>query len=228
MARLPRLALGGLPHLVVQRGHNGQAVFADDEDRQAFLAALREATQQHQVAVHAYALLDHEVWLVLTPPTPESLSRAMQALGRRYVAGFNHRHGRSGTLWDGRFRATVVDPATHLLPALLFVDTLAVRRGQSEAVAWSSAPHHLGERRDALVSNSGAYWALGNTPFERESAWRRRLEEGLGEAASRQLEQAARKGWALGSESFLAEWSPTSTRPLVARRRGRPPRTPAA
>lgn len=225
MARLPRLAIGGLPHLVVQRGHNGAPVFIDDADRRSFLAALREVALLQRVAVHGHALLTGEVWLLVTPEQAEGLSRMMQALGRRYVAGFNARHGRSGTLWDGRFRAALVDPQTEALPALLFIETLAQQRGASD---WSSLPHHLGHLRDPLVSPAPFYWALGNTPFERESVWRRRLEEGLSSIEMQRLEEGARKGWALGSPGFLAQWAQTSARPLVPRPRGRPRKTPAA
>ena len=219
MARLPRLAIGGLPHLVVQRGHNGAPVFIDDEDRRRFLAALREVALLQRVAVHGYVLLTGEVWLLVTPEQGEGLSRMMQALGRRYVAGFNARHGRSGTLWDGRFRAAPLDAASEALPALLFIETLAQQRGAGD---WSSLPHHLGRARDPLLSAAPFYWALGNTPFDRESVWRRQLEEGLPVDHAQRLEQAARKGWALGSPAFLAQWAQTSERPLVPRPRGRP------
>src|SRR5437764_337892 len=114
MARLPRLAIAGLPHLVIQRGHNGQIVFADAVDRASYRAALREAAGKAGVAIHAYALLDAQVRMLVTPESPQALSSLMQSVGRRYTAGFNRRHGRSGTLWDGRFRATVIDAPTYL------------------------------------------------------------------------------------------------------------------
>src|SRR4051812_44101020 len=122
MARLPRLVVPGLPHCVIQRGHNGQTVAADDTDRQAYLRALRDAAATNGVAVHAYALGDDEVQLLVTPSAAPSLSQMMQALGRRYVSAYNARHGRSGTLWDGRFRAAVVEPGAWMLLALRWVD----------------------------------------------------------------------------------------------------------
>ena len=98
MARLPRLAVAGLPHLVALYGHNGQAVFVDDEDRRLFLAALRESALLQRVAVQAYVLLDDHVHLLLTPATAGALGALMQGLGRRYGAAFNRRHGRSEAL----------------------------------------------------------------------------------------------------------------------------------
>src|SRR5687768_14980155 len=114
MARLPRLCVPGWPHLVVQQGHNREPAFRDDTDRALFRRMLQEAAVQHAVQVHAYGLMDSEVRLLLTPAAAEGLSGMMQAIGRRYVASFNRRHGRSGALWDGRFRGTVVEPQQHL------------------------------------------------------------------------------------------------------------------
>ncbi|MGL6108863.1 MAG: transposase, partial [Rubrivivax sp.] len=182
MARLRRLVLPGQVHHLVQRGHNRQAVFIDDEDRRQYLAALNEAAHANAVALHAYALLDHEVQLLLRPPTEAALSRMMQALGRRYVAGFNRRHGRSGTLWEGRFRAGVVQEGVHTLQSLLLIDTLAARHVQAQSPqrgAWSSAPHRLGQHRDPLVTDPPEFWRLGNTPFEREAAYGAMLVQGL-------------------------------------------------
>jgi len=230
MARLRRLAVGGVPHLVVQRGHDGKTVFADDVDRQAYLRALAEVMRGHGVALYGYALLDAEVWLVVQPDAAGGLSRAMQALGRRFVAAVNRRHGRSGTLWDGRFRAAVVDASTQLADVLVHVETKPVDAGLAAAPAqwsWSSAAHHVGRLRDPLLADPPCLWALGNTPFEREMAWRRRLDAGLPPARRRAIDDAARHGWALGPPQFLAEIEQQAGRPAARRRRGRPPRARA-
>jgi len=149
----------------------------------------------------------------------------VQAIGRRYVAGFNRRHGGAGTLWAGRFRTTVVQPGEAMRQATLAVDLQPVRSAVVEVAAehpWSSARHHLGIARDPLVGVGAAYWALGNTPFEREAAYRLLLEEGLTEALWRRLDDAVRKGWALGDAAFVAELGKQIDRPLAPRPRGRP------
>ena len=112
MARLPRLAVGGALHHVMQRGHDGHPVFRDDADRRLFLSLLSDAARAEAVAVHAYALLDSEIHLLATPAQAANLGRLMQAVGRRYVSAFNRRHQRRGTLWDGRFRSSLIDPAS--------------------------------------------------------------------------------------------------------------------
>lgn len=227
MARLPRLAVAGWPHHLVQRAHPGQALVLDDTDRLAWQRALREAAVGAGVAVHAYVLLDDRFQLVATPEGPASLSQMMQGLGRRYVADFNRRHARAGGLWAGRFRATVLEPERHLLPAMVHVERLPADGGLVRDPAdhpWSSCAHHLGRRRDPLVAEPAPYWALGNTPFDREAAWRRLLEEGLPAADRDRLEQATHLGWALGSEAFLKRLAGEGIRPLAPRPRGRPRR----
>lgn len=225
MARLPRLVVPGLAHHVVQRAHSAQPPFVDDADRRDYLAALDEAARARGVALLAYTLLADGVHLLLVPPDPGALGAAMQALGRRYVAGFRRRHGGSGTLWDGRFRAGVCEPGAHTLDVLRLIDTLAVRRGLApspEMSPWSSAPHRLGRVRDRLLAEPAEVWALGNTPFEREAAYGRLLARGLDAAVEQRLERAARQGWAVGSDAFLASLAESAGRPVQPRRRGRP------
>jgi putative transposase len=218
MARLPRLALAGELHHVGLRGHNGAPAFIDDADRRAFLDMLRLAAHEQGVAIHAYALLDAEVHLLATPARRESLGRLMQSLGRRYVAAFNRRHGRRGTLWEGRFRSSVLDAAAWLLDATLFIEGLAPQ--------WSSAPHHLGRRRDPLLTEHEAYWKLGNTPFDRESAHALLLSTGVLPARAQALAAALSQGRVLGDGAFLAKAASRTTRPLIQRPRGRPKTVP--
>lgn len=218
MARLPRLVVSGQAHLIIQRGHSGAAVFADDLDRASYLAALRETAASEQVQVHAYALLRAEVQLLVTPAEPGALSRLMQALGRRYVATHNRRHGRSGTLWDGRFRCGVVEPGATRLQALCLVD------GAPAESRFTSAPHRLGGPRDALLIDPPEYWHLGNTPFEREAVYRTLLEAGVAPVMASLLRSAALGGWAAGSAEFRAGLAATASRPAQPRPRGRPRR----
>jgi putative transposase len=227
MARLPRLCAPAWPHIVVQTAHRGQPAFRDDTDRRHFLDALAAAAAACGLTVHAYGLQDTEFRLLVTPATAESLSLAMQALGRRYGAGFNRRHGHAGSLWEGRFRATVIEPERHLLDAMLFVEGGSAAAGDgTEAVqgAWSSAAHHLGKVRDTMVSSHLQYWALGNTPFEREAAYERLRRVGLTVRRRDEIAAAIRSGWPMGSDRFLESLAGQTDRRLTPLRRGRPPR----
>jgi len=223
MSRLPRLVVTGLPHLIIQRGLQSQSLFADDRDRDELLVILGEAARACRVAVHAYVLLDSEVQLVATPADAMAMSRFMQSIGRRYVSGFNRRHHRSGTLWQGRYRATVIEPETHLLACMRFVETRPLLVGAAPAdYTWSSARHHLGRGVSSLVTEHPLYWQLGNTPFDREARYRAQLEQmpTMGEAA--EIENAALKGWALGSERFMRELEQLTPRRVRPLGRGRP------
>lgn len=225
MARLSRLAVAGQAHLAVLRGLPNQPLCLDDEDRRRYLAALRDAAAQQRCAVHAHVLCNDQALLLLTPEAGESLSRLVQELGRRYVAGFNRRHDRRGPLWHGRFRATIVQPGVTSLEAMLFIDLCPVRAGlvaTADEYPWSSARHHLGQVRDPVVTDNAAYWQLGNTPFDRELAYRRCLEDGLPAARTLQFVEAGHKGWALGDAGFLARLAELAGRPVRPRPRGRP------
>jgi putative transposase len=221
MARLPRLVLAGQAHAVAQRGLRGQPVFVDAQDRAAYIAALREAAAAEQVQVHAWALLDDEALLLLTPTQPAGLGRMVQALGRRYVSAYNRRHGRSGTLWDGRFRCAVVEPGAPRLAALRWID------GQSAEPGLTSASLRLGAPRDGLLVDPPELWSLGNTPFEREAAYGALLSQGLPAAVAEPLRRAVQGGWVAGSAAFAATVAEATARPAQPRRRGRPPRTNA-
>lgn len=227
MARLPRLAASGFVHLVTQRGNGGQALCADDADRELFVQLLGESAAAQRVAIHAWALVDADFLMLATPGDSTGLSRMMQSLGRRYVAAFNRRHGRSGALWGGRFRATAVEAETLLLPCMAYVELAPVRAGVAhgaERHRWSSARHHLGLAPDARVTDHALYWALGNTPFEREAAHRELLDRGLGEGQLQGIAAAAAKGWALGSPAFAMSLAERAGRRVLPARRGRPPK----
>jgi putative transposase len=227
MARLPRLSLAGVAHLVLLRGHSGESVFRDDEDRKAFLEALHGAFEREHVALHAYALPIDRVWLLCTPAQDRGLSRAVQSLGRRYGAAFNRRHLRSGSLWDGRYRSTVVEPGHTLLATMQFVDQLPTDQTPAEGTGphpsfWSSARQHLGFDGPVQLNDTAEYWALGNTPFDRAAAYRALLNESASASQAERIVAAAQKGWALGSSAFVEALQLRTERPLLPRRRGRP------
>lgn len=213
MARLPRLVLPGQAHLVVQRGQGVRPVFVDDVDRRTYVDALHAAAAAESIAVHAFALGEDEVMLLVTPPDRRSLSRFVQTLGRRYVSAYNRRHHQRGTLWDGRFRCGVVEAGAPRLAALRLVDG---------AGGMTSASHRSGGERHLLLTEIPEYWTLGNTPFDREAAYRTLLVQGLTGHEAAALRGAALGGWALGSPAFVREAAAGTSRPLQPRPRGRP------
>jgi putative transposase len=223
--------VAGEAHVVLQRGHDGSAVFLDDADRSRYLLSLRQAMARFALAVHAYVMSDDCVYLLATPQNPGALGRAMQATGRRYSQGFNRKHSRTGTLWDGRFRSTVVEGGASLLEAMVFIDQLPVRAGVVESARhhrWSSACHHLGIANDPLLTDCADYWNLGNTPFDRAVAYGRLLDEPQSVEQTARIAAAVEKGWALGSSAFLMRLQKLIDRPVAPRPRGRPRSNKAA
>lgn len=228
MARLKRLVVPRVPHHVSQRAVAGGVAFVDASDRQAFVSALRSCSAEHGVAVLAYALLDHQVQLMLIPDRAESLGRMMQSLTRQYVGPFNRKHARTGALWQSRFSSAPVQSATHLLNCVIYVEQAPQRAGFQGAAfeyPWSSACHHAGlcsEGWLAAMPADSAYWKLGNTPFERDAAYRRLLELMLPVTDIQKIETTVFKGWALGSDSFLADIGASMGRRSAPAPRGRP------
>jgi putative transposase len=221
MARLSRLVVAGHPHLVMQRGHNRQPVFLNAEDQRLYLEALREAARVHAVSIHAYGLRASQALLLATPTTADGLSKMMQALGRRYVGSFNRRHGRVGTLWEGRFRATVIESAAWFQKCLVFVESPSNDMEPGLIASRSSAPHHLGKLNDPLIWEHADFWILGNTPFEREAAYKLLLEEGIDRDAHSAIAQAVEQGWPLGDQQFVTRLGQHITRRLAPLKRGR-------
>jgi putative transposase len=171
--------------------------------------------------------MDNHVHLLATPTSESALSRMMQDLGRRYVGWFNHQHGRTGTLWEGRFRAQLVDADRWLLNCLRYIELNPVRAGLVSNLhdwPWSSLLHHLGLRQDAMVTDHPAFWALGNTPFEREAAYARWLEDGIPAPELERITQTLMRGQTLGEAPFLSSLGEQLGRNLKPAKRGRPAR----
>jgi putative transposase len=225
MARLPRLVVADQPHHVIQHGIDRQAIFRDTRDFLVFLACLQDATRRFNVALHAYVLMSNHVHLLASPSDQTGLARMMQWVGRQYVPYFNHKYGRVGTLWQGRFKATVIDAERYFMICSRYIEMNPVRAGLVAAPAdypWSSYAHHAGIKPDGLVSDHSLYWSLGNTPFEREAAYKYLTEQGLTSNDVSALTEATLKGWALGSDQFRRGLEIEFERRVSPARRGRP------
>lgn len=231
MARLPRLTIPDHPHHVIQRGNNRQRIFHDDRDRELLLELLHDYAGREKVAVHSYVLMTNHIHLLATPSSPRGLPTLMQAVGRRYVQYFNKRHKRTGTLWEGRYRSTLIQTERYLLACMVYIDLNPVRAGmvaQAIDYPWSSHGHYVGRRHDRLLTPHPLYWQLGNTPFAREVAYAELVEQGVTGHQQSALTESALKGWALGEPDFIAEVQKRIARRVVRGRAGRPPSTESA
>ena len=225
MARQPRLALPGYPHHVIQRGNNRQPIVLDEADRRMLYSLWLEESQRHKVAVNAYVLLDNHFHMLLTPPSDEAMSLMMQSVGRTYVRYFNKRHNRSGTLWEGRYKSSLIDSEGYLLTCMAYIDLNPVRAGLAESAedfSWSSYKHLAGQSIDKLVTPHALYWGLGNTPFAREAAYAEFVARGLSAATQKALTESALKGRVVGRPDFLTSLEKNTQRQILPQKAGRP------
>lgn len=225
MARLPRLTLPGWPHHIIQRGNNQQAIFATAADYQYWLNLLLEQATRYEVSIHAYVLMGNHFHLLATPQTIDGLPKMMQAVGRSYVRYFNQTQHRTGTLWEGRYRSTVIQPERYLLACMVYMDLNPVRAGlvaQAQDYPWSSHGHCLGQRVDRLITPHTLFWQLGNTPFAREAAYAELVRTGINSVQQTALTESTLSGWALGEPDFVANLQKHTERRVVKSKAGRP------
>ncbi len=228
MARLPRLTLAGQPHHVIQRGNNRQMIFVDSADHEFMLDLLGDNATRFDIALHAYVLMDNHFHLLATPSTGDGMGLWMQAVGRRYVRYFNDRHGRSGTLWEGRYKSTLIQTDSYFLTCMAYIDLNPVRAGMvatAREFLWSSHCHYAGLRVDRLLAPHPLYWTLGNTPFAREAAYAEMVRGGILAADQQLLTEATLHGWAVGDTDFVSALEKTTGRRAVKGSAGRRPLT---
>jgi len=175
MARKPRFNLPGIPQHVIQRGNNREPCFYADQDYRRYLDDLFECSTKYQCQIHAYVLMTNHVHLLVTPLVEHGVSSMMQALGRRYVYYINKHYHRSGTLWEGRFKASLVDSDQYLLTCMRYIELNPVRANMVDhpgEYAWSSYHANAQGRKDSLIEPHSLYLSLGTSVDLRLSAYR--------------------------------------------------------
>ena len=248
MARLPRFIIPQQAHYILLKGHDGVALFRERTDFERMFNFIYEQSLRADVLVHAYTLLDSQIHLLVTPKAPDSLSKMMQGLGRSYVRYFNHRYDRSGTLWGGRFKSSVVQTGEWLRKCLIYMDYLPVWRAsgfdlggsvlthQGDSVVqaqrirtpadyeWSSHLHYTGLRNDVFITAHADVWNLGNTPFAREQSYGQLIQLGLNASDRQRIAQTIHGGWILGDDTFIEHLQKSAHRRVTKARPGRPPK----
>lgn len=225
MARLPRLFLPGAANHVRVRGVDRQDIFRSDGDRLFLRSCLWNAAALHGLSVHAYVLMSNHIHLLATGATEDTLPKVVQSVGRRYVAYFNHRYGRTGTLWEGRYRSTVIDTEAYFLNCQRYIEQNPVRAGlvaDPAGFAWSSHRFNALGIPDDLLTPHPIMRSLGQDPLESRRTYRAMCAKPLPEAELERIREATTKAWVLGSEEFCnTVWTSTGRRP-VPLPKGRP------
>lgn len=207
MARLPRIDLAGMPQHVIQRGNNRMPCFLDDNDRRRYLQGLRESLPRFGCNLHAYVLMDNHVHLLLTPHEVGAVSLLMHTFSRNYVGSFNARHGRTGTLWEGRYKACLVDSEGYLLTCLRYIELNPVRARMVDepgAYFWSSYRANALGQVDPLLEPHAAYATLGRDVTSRACAYRQLFAEALSDETLAEIRQYVQQQRALGTDRFRA------------------------
>jgi len=230
MPRRPRIQLDGVPLHILQRGHDRDNCFVAEGDYHAYLQCLQHALADTQCTLHAYALMDNHVHLLLTPRRAESVPRMIISLGRRYGQYVRQAHGRGGPLWDSRYKSSLTQAESYLLACQRYIERNAVRAGGADDPVhfpWSSyAANALGQA-DELLTPHGVYLDLGETPRRRQAAYRALFRKELDQATVEALGLALEQNQPLGDARFLNRVAKVVGERREARPRGRPRLTPA-
>jgi putative transposase len=223
MARHPRFALPGYTQHVIQRGNNRDIIFVDQDDYSYYRERLIQACDRFGCAIHAYVFMTNHVHLLMTPQTTTAISQVMQALGRVYVQYFNHRYHRTGTLWEGRFRASVIDADHYLLICHRYIELNPVRAGmvgRPEHYPWSSYGHNAQGRTDDLLTPHPLYQSLGTSVDARCAAYRTLFADALSPDTLDTIRESTNKAWVMGHDRFRDRIEAMLERQSAPKRRG--------
>lgn len=205
MARLPRFVILGQPQHVIVRGNNRSEIFCTDADYRFYLDKLQITCDKHACKIHAYVLMTNHLHLLITPQEEQSVSKAMQMLGRYYVQYYNYSYQRTGTLWEGRYKATLIDSETYLLICMRYIELNPVRAGMVDHPSdypWSSYRCNAMGKTDVLVQPHTEYLRLGKTDEERQAAYRQLFKHHIAESSLNEIREATNKAWVLGNDRF--------------------------
>ncbi len=226
MARQARDARPGRTYHLVQRGHDRSEIFRDHQDRRAYLESFLQASMGFGLRVHAFCLLKSEAHWLVTPQRADAMADVVQQVGRSYVRRFNTRWTRQGTLWEGRYRAYWMDEPDFGLLVQRAIEWLPVEEGVVSRVhdwPWSSLSIHCGKESEPRLSPLPSYWALGNTPFEREERYSVIIEQPVTTATWQSIRKGLASGRPWATEQTMAGLSPEEKARWIKRPRGRPP-----
>ena len=205
MARQPRFTIPGITQHVIQRGNNREPFFYAEEDFYRYKNDLFDAAKKNQAVVHAYVLMTNHVHLLVTPQHEHSISHMMQDLGRIYVRYINRTYNRTGTLWEGRFKASLVDSNAYLLTCMRYIELNPVRANMVQhpgEYRWSSYAYNANGKTDNLIQSHPLYNALDKEPEQRHFAYRELFRMHLDSDQIHEIRDALNQQLVLGREDF--------------------------
>jgi len=223
MARLPRLNLPGIPQHVIQRGNNRHVCFYTEQDYTVYLSKLKEYSEKYHVAVHSYVLMTNHVHLLMTPEEGDGVSKLIQSLGRYYVRYVNKTHGRTGTLWEGRYKSTLVDSENYFLTVSRYIELNPVRAdmvGHPGEYPWSSYQKNAMGKLIKLITPHFCYQSLGKNDEERQTAYKALFQQMIPDDTLKEIREATNKAWVLGEGRFIKQIEKQTARRGAPKPRG--------
>lgn len=205
MPRRPRSYLPGFPVHVVHRGNNREATFFSDEDYQFYLEALQTGLRRYAAHLHAYVLMTNHVHLLLTPEHENSIPRILQHIGRMYVRHINKTYRRSGTLWEGRHKSSLVDAEHYLLKCYRYIELNPVVAGMVKHPGdyrWSSYSHNAQGDRCPFISEHVLYQSLHENPERRFFYYRELFRHRIDVEDIHAIRTSLRCNYPLGNSRF--------------------------
>lgn len=205
MPRKPRFNLPGIPQHIVQRGNNRAPCFFDELDYDQYLNDLTVSAKNYNCQIHAYVLMTNHVHLLASPGDIYGVSQMMQALGRRYVYYVNHKYKRTGTLWEGRYRSSLVDSEAYLLTCMRYIELNPVRAGIVEhpaEYAWSSYQVNAYGKESDLVSPHSVYLAIDRGEPCRFQLYRELFRNQIGKKLVHEIRKSLNHELVLGRSRF--------------------------
>jgi putative transposase len=227
MPRRARIMLPGIPVHVVQRGNNRQRCFYEEQDRSFYLVHLARLLGRHQCALHAYCLMTNHVHLLLTSSSAEGCGRLMKDIGQLHSQYVNRTYGRSGSLWEGRFRSCLVQTEDYLFSCYRYIELNPVRAGLARDAGdypWSSYRANVECSDDRLITPHEEFLRLGLTSDERQAAYRGLFAQELPASRIKEIREATNGNVALGDKSFRERMSAMLGRRAERGQPGRPSR----
>ncbi len=225
MARLPRFYLKDQPQHIIQRGNNREPVFASQQDYIFYLECLLNAATRHKLKIHAYVLMTNHVHLLVSPLEESSIPKTMQSIGRKYVQYFNRCYDRTGTLWEGRYKATLIDSEAYLLTCMRYIELNPVRARMvrhPKNYPWSSYRFNALGEPDKLITPHDLYLSLGESPKTYQLNYATLFEERIPTKTLDEIRDATNKAWPLGSDKFKHEIEKITKRRSMPKPKGRP------
>lgn len=228
MSRKPRFNLPQIPQHIIQRGNNREPCFYSVEDYQYYLQILSEVASINECEIHAYVLMTNHVHILATPKQPYVISYMMQDLGRKFVRYMNKKHERTGTLWEGRYKSSLIETDSYLLTCMRYIEMNPVRAEMVKAPAeyqWSSYASNTSNKKSHLITPHPLYIELGDSDEQRERRYRLLFEGCLSQADMKSIRNALNQELVLGREDFKNKIAEVTNRQTRPGKDGRPRKT---